>query len=254
MSESSTTPRQALTDSEKQDLQRLEVEFIKECSIGCGYIERAQSSAPPRPAQHRLVMQWPTFGCVDTLDRKYCYNAPQLPPSGLLLHGASGTGKTTSAYMAIKASLLRWNAQLNVRSVFAIGAVELGRRISDLARYGGDDFEKYLWELQNTPLLFIDDIDKARFTPRVESELFALIEHRDVEGIPVVITTNLTGRELQGMFSRQTGPAIISRLRRMCIPVDFNEREFDADAALAAIQEKMRAEYQAHGARWGVTD
>ncbi len=253
MSANSSQPTLELTDSEARDLQRLEMEFIKECSTGCSYIEKAQGSTPPRPAQHQLVMQWPTFGCTDELDRRYCYNAPQLSHLGLLLHGASGTGKTTSAYLAIRASLLRWNAELNVRSVFAIGAVELGRRISDLARYGGDDFEEYLWELQNTPLLFIDDIDKARFTPRVESELFSLLERREVDQMPVVITTNLTGRELQGMFSRQIGPAIISRLRRMCIPVDFNESEFDADTALAAIQAKMRARYEAHGARWGAT-
>jgi DNA replication protein DnaC len=212
---------------------------------------RAHQSAA-RPAQHRFVMQWPAFGCMDDLERRYCYNAPHLGPFGLLLHGTSGTGKTTSAYMAIRASLLRWSSEFNVRSVFAIGAVELCRRISDLARYGGEDFENYLWGLQNSPLLFIDDIDKARFTPRVESELFALIEHRDVEQMPVVITTNLTGRELQKMFSPQIGPAIISRLRRMCIPVNFNEPEFDSEAAVATIQAEMRKRYEAHGAEWGV--
>jgi chromosomal replication initiation ATPase DnaA len=241
-----------MTDFEQRELKRLEREFVQECSLGCGYIERARTSQPPRPPQHQFVLQWPAFGCMDELEDRYCFNAPQLSPFGLLLHGASGTGKTTSAYMAIKASLLRWSTELVVRSVVAIGAVELGRRISELARTGGDDFDQYLWDLQNTPLLFIDDFDKARFTPRVESELFALLEHRDVAQMPIVITTNLTGRELQKMFSPQIGPAIISRLRRMCIPVNFDEPEFDAEAAVAAIQARMRERYAAHGAQWGV--
>lgn len=241
----------AETDHEKETLKRLEFEFVECCSAGCCYIEKSKSKQPPRPAQHQFVMRWPAFGCLDELDRRYCYNAPPLGLPGLLLHGASGTGKTTSAYLAIKASLLRWNTDLNVPSVFAIGAVELGRRISELSRTGGDEFEEYLNELRYTPLLFIDDIDKARFTPRVESEFFALLEYRDLEDMPIVITTNLTGRQLQGMFSRQIGPAIISRLRRMCIPVDFDELAFDTVAALVAVQAQMRERYQAHGVQWG---
>jgi chromosomal replication initiation ATPase DnaA len=240
-----------MTAEQKAALRRIEFDFIAECEAGCAYIERAKGGQPPREAQHRFVMQWPEFGCADELERKHCWNAPVVPMTGLLLHGASGTGKTTSAYMAIEASLLRWESQVEgVRHVIAVGAVELGRRISELSRRGGEEFEDCLAELQRTPLLFIDDIDKARFTPRVESELFALIERREVDGLPVVITTNLTGRELQGMFSRQTGPAIISRLRRMCIAVNFDDAEFDAEAALAAVQERMRERYEAHGARW----
>ena len=67
------------------------------------------------------------------------------------------------------------------------------------------------------------------------------------EGMPVVVTTNLKGRELEKMFSKHIGPAIVNRLRRMCIPIDFDPVDFDDAAALAAIQAQMRDEYAATG-------
>jgi chromosomal replication initiation ATPase DnaA len=119
----------------------------------------------------------------------------------------------------------------------------MGRLIGELSRAGGEELQDFLNQTANAGLLFIDDLDKARFTSRVESELFDLLEYRETENMPVVITTNIKGRELEKMFFRNTGPAIVNRLRRMCIPIDFDAPGFDAQAALAAIQEKLRQDY-----------
>jgi hypothetical protein len=218
--------------------------FYKNCPSCDAYLRRAEHSMPPRPEQHRLVMQWPLFDCVKQLRREHWEFGGNVRLPGLLLHGASGTGKTTSAYLALRETLDCWSSRgTPAPEVLAVGAVEMGRRISDLSRSGGEELEQYLGDLSCAGLLFIDDLDKARFTPRVESELFDILEYREVEELPVVVTTNLKGRELERLFSRHIGPAIINRLRRTCIPIDFDEPEFDAAAALAAVQARIRAEY-----------
>jgi hypothetical protein len=228
---------------QKRESERL-TSYYKNCPYCETYIRKAGRSTPPRPEQHQLVMKWPMFDCVDQLEREHWEFGGQIALPGLLLHGASGTGKTTSAYVAIGETLDCWCSRgTPAPDVLAVGAVEMGRRISDLSRSGGDDLEEYLGRLSCAGLLFVDDLDKARFTPRVESELFDILEYREVEELPVIVTTNLKGRELEKMFSRHIGPAIINRLRRTCIPIDFDEPEFDAAAALAAIQAKIRADY-----------
>jgi ATPase family associated with various cellular activities (AAA) len=218
--------------------------LYKNCPYCDAYLRRAAHATPPRPEQHRLVMKWPLFDCVDQLEDEHWEFGGQVRLPGLLLHGASGTGKTTSAYVAISETLDCWSSRgTPAPDVLAVGAVEMGRQISELSRRGGEELEEYLGRLLCAGLLFIDDLDKARFTPRVESELFDILEYREVEELPVIVTTNLKGRELEKMFSRHIGPAIINRLRRTCIPIDFDEREFEAEAALAAIQAKIRADY-----------
>ena len=178
-------------------------------------------------------MRWPKFGCIEELEQEHWeFGGPTILP-GLLLHGSSGTGKTTTAYLAIRQSLDCWDSFENgVPDVVAWRAVEMGRMISELSRTGGEELQDFLNQIANAGLLFIDDFDKARFTPRVESELFDLLEYRETQSLPVVVTTNIKGRELEKMFSRHIGPAIVNRLRRMCLPIDFDAPGFDAEDRL----------------------
>ena len=218
--------------------------FHEHCPLADAYLRKAETGTPVRPEQHRLVMRWPMFDCIEELQAEHWeFGGSTLLP-GLLLHGASGTGKTTSAYLAIRESLECWRSfHKGIPDVIAVRAVEMGRNISELSRTGGDEFQDFLTGLACTGLLFIDDLDKARFTPRVESEIFDLLEYREKQELAVVVTTNLKGRELEKMFSRHVGSAIVNRLRRMCVPIDFDHAGFDQAAALAAIQEKIRHDF-----------
>ena len=228
--------------------QRLVDSFHEYCPSASAYLTRARWGKPLRPAQHSLVMRWPEFDCIDQLKAEYWEFGAWATTTGLLLHGASGVGKTTSAYLVIERSLDHWQPiGRETPAVIAWRAADLGRTISELSRGGGDELRDMLDDLCQAGLLFIDDLDKARFTPRVESELFDMLEYRETEGMPVVVTTNLKGRELEKMFSKHIGPAIVNRLRRMCIPIDFDPVDFDDAAALAAIQAQMRDEYAATG-------
>jgi DNA replication protein DnaC len=185
---------------------------------------------------------------MDQLEGEFEYGA-FLP--GLLLHGASATGKTTSAYTAIERTLDLWHpGRQNVPAVIAARATELGRTISELSRGNGEELRDFVNRLRKTKLLFIDDLDEARLTPRVESELFDLLEYRETEDLPVVVTTNVNGRELEKLFSRNIGPAIVNRLRRICIAIDFDQESFDGAAALAVTQFKLREKAAAAGAAY----
>jgi hypothetical protein len=227
--------------TQDQARERREQSFHDECPSAGAYIARARRGKPLRPAQHGLVMRWPKFDCMDQLHAEFWEFGTWTTMPGLLLHGESGTGKTTSAYMAIEASLDHWHPMgRGVPAVMAWRAADLGRTISELSRGSGEDLRDLLDRLGRTGLLFIDDLDKARFTPRVESELFDLLECRETDAMPVLVTTNLKGRELEKMFSKHIGPAIVNRLRRMCIPIDFDPVTFNEAAALAAIQTKIR--------------
>ena len=235
--------------ADKQAHARRVQSFHSECPSASAYLTRAALGGSLRPSQHGLVMRWPKFGCMDELEAENWEFGAWATTTGLLLYGASGTGKTTSAYLAIEASVDHWHPMgRGVPAVMAWRAVELGRTISELSRGNGEELRDFLDGLCRTGLLFIDDLDKARFTPRVESELFDVLECRETDGNPIVITTNLKGRELEKLFSKHVGPAIVNRLRRMCIPIDFDLVNFDEAAALAAIQAQMRAEYAATGA------
>lgn len=59
---------------------------------------------------------------------------------------------------------------------------------------------------------------------------------------------NRTARRVKGksvvMFSRNIGPALVTRLRRTCLAVDFDKEAFDGAAALAAVQTRMRKAYE----------
>ena len=101
--------------------------FHEHCPLADAYLRKAQTGTPVRPEQHRLVMRWPMFDCIEELQAEHWeFGGSTLLP-GLLLHGASGTGKTTSAYLAIRESLECWRSfQKGIPDVIAVRAVAPG--------------------------------------------------------------------------------------------------------------------------------
>ena len=111
--------------------------FYKNCPSSEAYLRRAAHSLPPRAEQHRLVTKWPKFDCVDQLKHEHWEFGGNVRLPGLLLHGASGTGKTTSAYVAISESLDCWSSRgTPAPEVLAVGEVEMGRRTKPASRLG----------------------------------------------------------------------------------------------------------------------
>jgi len=75
--------------------------------------------------------------------------------------------------------------------------------------------------LATVDVLFFDDFGKMKFTERVESELFAVIEKRTANCLPLILTTNFTGETLEERMTLDRGVPLVRRLREFCVDVSF---------------------------------
>jgi DNA replication protein DnaC len=75
--------------------------------------------------------------------------------------------------------------------------------------------------MMKTPLLFIDDLDKAKFTEAVETQLFGLLDWRSTHLRPVISTLNSSKGALEGRFSEARAGGIVRRLKEFSTVVKF---------------------------------
>ena len=162
--------------------------------------------------------QW-TFESSDSPDsrysaiaKRYVENFAQMRADGkgLLLFGDVGVGKTFLAACIVNA-------------VISQGIPCLMTNFARLTNTRGGMFEgkqEYIDNLNGFPLVVIDDLGAERDTEYVGEIVHNIIDSRCREGLPLIVTTNLTGEELanpRDMRKRR----IYSRLLEMCIPVKF---------------------------------
>lgn len=132
---------------------------------------------------------------------------------GIVLHGPTGVGKTRMAYLALK------NLHLQGRSVKAVRSTRFGQYVSNqwsddtsLKREARDELQS----MKLVRYLLFDDLGKERFTPRLETEFYDLIEERTGEGRPTIFTSQLFGNQLAACLSKENGEAIVRRIREFC--------------------------------------
>jgi DNA replication protein DnaC len=77
----------------------------------------------------------------------------------------------------------------------------------------GNERREMMDKCLNSDLLFIDDIGNARFTDRVEKDLFHVLEQRRRNLRPVFVTINGKGSDLKAILSEQSAAPIVNRLR-----------------------------------------
>jgi len=135
---------------------------------------------------------------------------------GLLLYGTNGTGKTFAAICVANALLDRGYTVLCTSAVILVNCI-------------GSTFEKqeYIRSLNTYKLLVIDDLGAERDTETAQQYIFDVIDSRYRSGKPVIITTNLTGPELENPMNKAEKPdaakrRIYSRLMEMCHPIEVN--------------------------------
>lgn len=132
---------------------------------------------------------------------------------GLLLLGATGKSKTRCAYQLLHRLIHEG------RSVRAFDAVSFG---SECARnFSEGRGEDWINRLLKADVLFLDDFGKEKFTDRVESELFGIVERRTARKKPIIVTTNFIGDVLEEKMSPDRGPALVRRLREFCDVINF---------------------------------
>lgn len=145
---------------------------------------------------------------IENVARKYAANFDVMRKhgTGLLLCGQVGTGKSFLA-AAIANELIDQGTPCLMTNFSRIIS-----RISE--KFGGD--QKYLDNLNRFDLLIIDDLGAERDSEFTWEKVMDVIDARYRAGLPLIITTNLSMRQLsdQSDIRRQR---IYSRLREMCV-------------------------------------
>lgn len=126
--------------------------------------------------------------------------------ASILLAGPAGTGKTFQAW----AWWQRWaggtESRASRRPQFHTAAdlMEMLRR-----SFSGDPV------VFTDDLLVIDDLGAEKGTEWVVEQLYRIIDYRYRMCLPLVVTTNLSGRDIRDRF----GDRILSRLVEACTPI-----------------------------------
>lgn len=146
-----------------------------------------------------------------TAMHRYVDNFKTLSQSGcgLLLYGACGTGKSFAA-ACVANDLLDRGVNVLMTSF---------GRILDTVSGLYEGKREYLDSLITPKLLIIDDLGVERDTPYSQETIFNVVDGRIRAGKPMIITTNLSGEQLNGAkdISHQR---VFSRLLECCHPIE----------------------------------
>ncbi len=126
----------------------------------------------------------------------------------LVLMGGYGSGKTHLA-----AAVANFVVNLGVPTLFLTVPDLL-----DWLRYSYDStdtsFEQRFEEIRSVRLLVLDDLGTQNATSWAQEKLFQIINHRYVNHLPIIITTNLDLAEIDGRISsRLRDPELVTTVR-----------------------------------------
>lgn len=128
--------------------------------------------------------------------------------SGLLLYGSVGTGKTFAAACAANALIDQGVPVLMTNF----------SRIINRIQASFDGRQEYIDSFNAFDLLIIDDLAAERQTEYVNEIVYSVIDARYRAGLPMIITTNISARDME----RETDLArqrIYSRILERCHPI-----------------------------------
>lgn len=169
---------------------------------------------------------------LSELARRYVKNFDRVykEGKGLLLYGGVGGGKSFMAACIANALINRGKSCLMTN--FA--------RIANEIQADFSGRQEYLNNLNRYSLLIIDDLASERDTEYMGEIAQEVIDSRYRSGKPLIVTTNLTGKELNAPESIRR-ERIISRLFEMCFPFKV-ERETDRRRDALKENTKLRIE------------
>lgn len=151
--------------------------------------------------------------------------------NGLLLWGSLGTGKTYAAACIANALLEK---EVSVR------LTSFPRIANDL--FGNEEKTDYLMDLCNVGLLITDDFGAERKTEYMLETMWQVLELRTCFHKPLIVTTNLTLKELHDPPDDYIG-RIYDRILALCAPLNIcltNLRENQAQEQLQHLTQLVR--------------
>ena len=178
-------------------IEKAHQQCMEQWSTICPPLYRATDTARLPAQQYKQVMAW------------------QYGPTGLLLHGETGKGKTRCAWLRLEKLFVDER-----RHIIAFDSVSFSHAITK--HFGPDgDSERWLDRVNGTQVVFLDDLGKCRLTERGEAELFGIIEYRMAHCRPIIATTNFVGATLACGLRPDVGSALVRRLRESCEAIAF---------------------------------
>ena len=142
------------------------------------------------------------------------------PNGALVLHGSYGTGKTH--LLAAICNTALYNKNKSIYSLFTTSS-KLFAAIQERIQRNEEYFPMIDRAIQ-TPLLVLDDIDKAKWSEFREEIYFSIIDERVKAGRPTAISTN----RLEDL-STFVGGAVCSRLKIGQIGVEMTGADYRED-------------------------
>jgi hypothetical protein len=138
----------------------------------------------------------------------------QYGPRGLIGHGVTRKCKSRCFWLLIKRLISEG------RSVIAMTGGEFARSCAECYSNGGA--ASWFHSLLSVDVLFLDDLDKPKFTERVAADLFDLWEQRAANLRPILGTTNAVGDTLiQKMNNPIVAGPLVARIREHCESISF---------------------------------
>lgn len=141
-----------------------------------------------------------------------------IPWLGLV--GESGTCKTRIAYLLLWDIVMEsirpvesWCGAFRPMSFYTATAYELSEAVrSQYTRTESGDSREHLESMRNAGILLLDDFGKAKHTTAVSAEIFAILDHRHAENLPMIWTANSQPDALVGDMTPDMAGPLAGRL------------------------------------------
>lgn len=132
---------------------------------------------------------------------------------GLLLYGGVGSGKSFGAAFIANYLIDRGIAAMMTNFSAVLNAI-----------CSADDKNALIDDLVSYPLLILDDFGMERQTEYALEQVFNVIDARKRAGKPLIVTTNLS-LEAIGNPKDTAHERVYSRIREMCTPINFGDKD-----------------------------
>lgn len=120
---------------------------------------------------------------------------PGQGPVSLVILGDTGTGKTWTACAISRALLVE-----DLVPCMVITAAELFAEL----RPGAGGLDVDMLQFSTVPVLTIDDLGMERQSEWTSEQLYRLAHTRSHNGLPTIVTSNLTGDQIKARYDRRT--------------------------------------------------
>lgn len=158
----------------------------------------------------------------------------------LVLEGGYGSGKTHLA-----AGIANFAVAVGLPTIF-ITVPDLLDTLRFTYSSTEESFEERFEEIRQAPLLILDDFGTQNATAWAQEKLFQIINHRYINKLPLVVTTNLALDQIEGRIrSRLSDPELVTHLK--ILAPDFRRPTDDSNqnelSALHLLRERNFASF-----------